>query len=92
MRWQQQDICEILGVELVKESCEAGICLTGTEIKSIRSGKVNISDAYVKIDGNEAMIINMNISHYDHGNIFNVDEKRPRKLLLHTNFKCRYIG
>ncbi len=62
---------------------EAGIKLKGTEIKSIRQGKVSINDAYVNIKNNTVQIINMNISKYDKGNIFNHDETRTRELLLH---------
>ena len=62
---------------------EAGIALTGTEIKSIRQGNCNLKDSYVVIRKNEAYIINMNISQYKEGNIFNHDEVRTRKLLLH---------
>lgn len=62
---------------------EAGIALTGTEIKSVRNGKVNIRDAYARIEGGEAFVIGMHISPYEQGNIFNVDPLRKRKLLLH---------
>lgn len=65
------------------ETIEAGIVLTGTEIKSIRDGKANLKDSYATIKNGEAIIINMHISHYDKGNIFNHDETRTRKLLLH---------
>ena len=65
------------------ESVEAGIALTGTEIKSIRANKVNIQDAYCYIRNNQCYIANMNIAKYDQGNIFNHDEDRTRKLLLH---------
>jgi len=65
------------------DTIEAGIVLTGTEIKSIREGKANLKDSYAKIKNCEAIIINMHISHYDKGNIFNHDETRTRKLLLH---------
>lgn len=67
------------------ETYEAGIVLTGTEIKSIRQGKVNLKDSYVTIKKGEAWIINMHIGHYDEGNIFNHDETRTRKLLFHKN-------
>jgi len=67
----------------IEDTYEAGIVLTGTEIKSIRQGKVNIRESYVRIRDGEAIIIGMNISPYDHGNIFNVDPLRERKLLLH---------
>lgn len=66
----------------VEETYEAGIVLTGTEIKSIRSGKCNIKDSYAIIKNNEAYLLNTHISHYEQGNIFNHDETRTRKLLL----------
>ena len=62
---------------------EAGIVLMGTEIKSIRRNSVNIKDAYVVIKDYEAYVINMNISIYEQGNIFNHEPLRTRKLLLH---------
>lgn len=62
---------------------ECGIVLKGTEIKSIRAAKVSIKDAYARIKGNEIFIVNMHISRYNHGNIFNHEETRTRKLLLH---------
>ena len=65
------------------ESLEAGIALTGTEIKSIREGKANIKDSYARIKNDEIFLINMHISSYDNGNRFNHDETRERKLLLH---------
>ncbi len=65
------------------ETVEAGIVLTGTEIKSLRAGKANIRDSYARIKNNEVYIINMHISSYENGNIFNHDETRERKLLLH---------
>ena len=64
---------------------EAGIELTGTEIKSIRNGSCNLKDSYVIIRNNECFILNMHISAYDKGSIFNVDETRTRKLLLHKD-------
>lgn len=67
----------------IEDTYEAGIVLTGTEIKSIREGKANLGDSYARIRNNEIFIINMHISHYDNGNIFNHDETRSRKLLLH---------
>ena len=67
----------------ILETFEAGIVLTGTEIKSIRQGKVNLKESYVKVGSGEAIIHGMHISPYDHGNIFNVDPLRDRKLLLH---------
>lgn len=65
------------------DTIEAGIVLTGTEIKSIRSGKANIKDSYATIKKGEALLINMHISPYENGNIFNHEETRTRKLLLH---------
>lgn len=65
------------------ETVEVGIVLTGTEIKSLRVGKANIKDSYARIKNNEVFLINMHISSYENGNIFNHDETRERKLLLH---------
>ena len=65
------------------DSIEAGIVLTGTEIKSIRLGKVNIKDSYAIIKNDEIYLLNTHISSYDKGNIFNHDEDRTRKLLMH---------
>lgn len=62
---------------------EAGLVLSGTEIKSLRNNKVNINDAYIIIRNNQAFIINMNIPIYELGTIYNHDPKRDRKLLLH---------
>lgn len=67
----------------VLEEYEAGIVLTGTEIKSIRDGKCNIKDSYGIIRNNEVYILNMHINEYKEGNIFNHDPLRTRKLLLH---------
>ena len=69
----------------VLDKVEAGIVLTGTEIKSIRSGKANIKDSYASVKNGEIFLINMHISAYENGNIFNHDETRTRKLLLHKN-------
>ncbi len=65
------------------EEIEAGIVLTGTEIKSIRNGKANLGDSYAVIKNGECFLINMHISPYEQGNLFNHDETRTRKLLLH---------
>ena len=67
----------------IEETYEAGIVLQGTEIKSIRAGRVNITDAHVRIINGEAQIINMHIAPYEQGNRFNHDPTRTRKLLLH---------
>ena len=69
----------------IEEKIECGIVLVGTEVKSIRNGKANIKDCYGIVRNNEIFLINMHISHYDKGNIFNHDENKPRKLLLHKN-------
>ncbi|MCI5835489.1 MAG: SsrA-binding protein SmpB [Firmicutes bacterium] len=67
----------------ILETYETGIVLTGTEIKSIREGNVNLKDSYGVIRNNEIYLLNMHISEYKEGNIFNHEEKRTRKLLLH---------
>lgn len=67
----------------IEDEIEAGIVLKGTEIKSIRKGSVDLKDTYIRIKNNEAFIINMYIAKYEEGNIFNHDERRERKLLLH---------
>ena len=67
----------------VLETLEAGIVLTGTEIKSIRDGKCNIKDCYGIIRNHEVFLLNMFVSPYKEGNIFNHEETRNRKLLLH---------
>lgn len=69
----------------ILDTYEAGIKLTGTEIKSIRAHKVNINDSYVVIKNNKPWAINMSISKYEMGNIFNHDETRARELLLHQH-------
>ena len=67
----------------IEETYEAGIVLTGTEIKSIRLGKVNLQDSYAIIRNQEIFLLNTHISSYEKGNIFNHDENRTRKLLMH---------
>jgi SsrA-binding protein len=67
----------------IEETFQAGIELTGTEVKSLRNSRCNIKDSFVRIKNGEAFIINMHISAYEHGNIFNTDPLRTRKLLLH---------
>ena len=67
----------------VEKEYEAGIVLTGTEIKSIRKGSCNLKDTYAKVKNGEIYLINMYIAKYDEGNRFNHDERRTRKLLLH---------
>ena len=67
----------------ILEEIEAGIVLSGTEIKSIRKGEANLKDSYAIIRKGEVFLLNMFIKHYEEGNIFNHDETRTRKLLLH---------
>lgn len=67
----------------IESEIEAGIVLAGTEIKSLKKNSAQLKDSYVVIKNNEAYIINMYIAKYDEGNIFNHDESRTRKLLLH---------
>lgn len=69
----------------IEEGLEAGLALVGTEVKSIRAGRVNLKDSYADIENGEVFIKNMHISHYEQGNIFNVDPLRYRKLLLHKS-------
>ena len=76
----------------IEEVYEAGIVLTGTEIKSVRQGKVSIKESYAKIEQGEMILYGMNISPYEQGNRFNVDPLRPRKLLLHKQEIRKLIG
>ena len=74
------------------ESLEAGIALSGTEVKSAKEGKINLKDAFVKIMNGEAYLLNCHISPYSHGNITNHDPTRTRKLLLHKRELNKLIG
>ena len=76
----------------VEEEFEAGIELCGTEVKSIRAGNLNLKDAWCGIKNGEMILNQMHISPYDHGNIFNRDEKRPRRLLMHKREIMRLFG
>ena len=76
----------------ITDTFEAGIVLSGTEIKSIRNGKVNIKDTYIIIKNGEAYILGMHISPYEQGNIFNKDPLRDRKLLLHKREIFKLYG
>ena len=69
----------------IEKEIEAGIVLSGTEIKSIRKGSANLKDSYAKIKNNEIFLLNMFIAKYDNGSYNNKDERRTRKLLLHKN-------
>jgi len=75
----------------IHKKYEAGIELKGTEIKSIRKGSANFNDCYGKITNNEIYLLNMYIAKYDEGSIFNHDERRTRKLLLHKKEILRII-
>ena len=76
----------------IEDTFECGIVLTGTEIKSIRAGKVNLKDTYVNIKNGEAFIYGMHISPYEHGNIFNKDPLRTRNLLLNKKEINKLLG
>ncbi len=76
----------------IEDVYEAGIALTGTEIKSMRAGKVNLKDSYAKVVDNEMFVFNMHVSPYDQGNRYNVDSMRPRKLLLHRQEIRKLLG
>ena len=67
----------------IDEKYEAGLVLHGTEVKSLRQGKCSIKEAYIQIINGEVFVINMNITPYEKGNIFNKDPLRPKKLLMH---------
>lgn len=69
----------------IEDELECGIALVGTEVKSIRDGSANINDSFARIKNNEIFLINMFISKYKEGNIFNHSETRERKLLLHRS-------
>ena len=69
----------------IDEKYEAGLVLHGTEVKSLRQGKCSIKEAYIQIINGEVFVINMNITPYEKGNIFNKDPLRPKKLLLHQS-------
>ena len=76
----------------VEEEMEAGIELVGTEVKSIRAGNLNLKDAWCGIKDGELLINQMHISPYEHGNRFNVDSRRPRRLLMHRREIMRLYG
>lgn len=76
----------------IEETFEAGIELFGTEVKSIRAGKVNLKDSYADVYNGELYIYNMHISPYEHGNIFNKDPMRIRKLLMHKKEITKLLG
>lgn len=76
----------------IEETYEAGLVLTGTEIKSIRQGRINLKESFARVENGEVFVYQMHISPYEQGNRFNVDPVRPRKLLLHKREIRRLIG
>ncbi len=76
----------------ILETFEAGIVLTGTEVKSLRRGKVSLQDSYADVKNGEVWIYNLHISPYEHGNIYNHDPKRSRKLLLNKDEIAYLVG
>ena len=76
----------------IEEEMEAGIELKGTEVKSIRAGTLNLKDAWCGIKDGELLVNQMHISPYDHGNRFNPDSRRPRRLLMHKREIMRRYG
>ena len=76
----------------IEEVFEAGIALSGTEVKSLRSGVGSIAESYAHVQGGEAWLVNANIPEFSHGNRFNHEPKRPRKLLLHERELEKMIG
>ena len=76
----------------IEEEYEAGIVLTGTEIKSVRAGGINLRDSFAKVENSEVFVYNMHISPYEKGNRFNTDPLRPKKLLLHKKEIRKLLG
>lgn len=76
----------------IEETFEAGLVLTGTEVKSLREGKANLKDSYAKIKDGELFLVNAHISPYSCGNIYNHEPKRDRKLLMHKREINRLFG
>ncbi|MCB5424210.1 SsrA-binding protein SmpB [Altererythrobacter sp. CC-YST694] len=76
----------------IEDTYEAGIALTGTEVKSLRSGEGSIAESYAEIRGGEAFLVNANVPEFSHGNRFNHEPKRPRKLLLHAREVEKLLG
>ena len=76
----------------VEDRYEAGLALYGTEVKSVRAGQVNLKDSYCSIKDGEIFIVGMHISPYDHGNVFNRDPLREKKLLMHKKEILKLFG
>jgi len=77
---------------LLSDRMEAGLVLTGTEVKSAKDGKIQLKEAYGEVAGNEAWLVNAHIGHYSHGNIMNHEPLRRRKLLLHREEIVKLLG
>lgn len=76
----------------LEDSVEAGLALTGTEVKSLRTGRANIAESYAAVEGDQIVLINADIPPYGHANRFNHEPRRPRKLLLHRREIDKLIG
>ena len=76
----------------LEDTMEAGLVLTGTEVKSLRNGRANIAESYASVEGREIVLINADIPPYAGGNRFNHEPRRPRKLLLHKKEVNKLIG
>jgi len=76
----------------ITDTYEAGIVLTGTEVKALRAGKANLKDSYAVVNDDEIFLREMHVGHYEHGNRYNHDPLRPRKLLLHRREIRRLYG
>ncbi|WP_369059482.1 SsrA-binding protein SmpB [Caulobacter sp. 73W] len=76
----------------LEDTFEAGLALTGTEVKSLRTGRANIAESYASVEGREIVLINADIPPYGHANRFNHEPRRPRKLLLHRKQIDKLIG
>ena len=76
----------------IEEKIEAGVALVGTEVKSLRAGRVNLRDSYAELRGGEVYLVGTHISPYEQGNVWNHDPLRPRKLLLHRDEIRKLIG
>jgi SsrA-binding protein len=76
----------------ILETYEAGLALTGTEVKSLRLGRANLQDSYARVESAEMILYNMHVSPYEQGNQFNHEPKRKRKLLMHKREIIRLLG
>ena len=76
----------------IEDTVEAGLMLTGTEVKSLRNGRANIAESYAAVEGNEIVLVNADIPPYNQANRFNHEPRRPRKLLLHRKQIDKLIG